>query len=104
MPPVPLEPGVFLVRYEMALTAAELHRLAVHLPGGDRLEVSPRRVAADLGDGRSWSITLGPERARRIALLSFPITDAEIRLTGFAPAVTDAFLARFHTVFRKGGG
>ncbi len=88
----------------MALTAAELHRLAVHLPGGENLTPEPRRVAADLGDGRAWSISLGPERARRIAMLSFPITDAEIRLTGFAPVEKDAFLTRFHTVFRKGGG
>ena len=88
----------------MALTAGELHRLAVHLEGGSDLERDERRVAARLPDGRRWSITLGPERLRRIALFDLPLCDATIRLDGYDAAGTEAFLARFHRVFRKGGG
>ena len=88
----------------MALTAAELHRLAVHLEGGAAMTSGARTVAADLGGGRHWRITLGPERERRIALMRLPIADAEIRLEGFDEAGIAAFLDRFHRVFRKGGG
>jgi hypothetical protein len=98
------EPGVFVVAYEMALTPAELHRLAVHLEGGAEMERGERFAAARLPDGRAWRITLGPQRERRIALMRFPICDAEIRLEGFERPAAEAFLARFHKVFQKGGG
>lgn len=88
----------------MALTAGELHRLAVHLEGGSDLDRDERRVAARLPDGRRWSITLGPERLRRIALFALPTCDVELRLEGFDEPARAAFLARFHSVFRKGGG
>ena len=103
--PVPLEePGSFSVTYEMVLTEAELARLAVHLDGGDALVRGDRAVSVRLDDGRGWSITLGPERRRRIALFDLPLCDATIRLDGYDAAGTEAFLARFHRVFRKGGG
>jgi hypothetical protein len=88
----------------MALTPAELHRLAVHLDGGAAMERGPRSAAVGFPDGRGWRITLGPERERRIALMRFPICDAEIRLTGYERAAAEAFLARFLKVFQKGGG
>lgn len=88
----------------MALTAADLHRLAVHLDGGPDAEHAARSVAARLADGRRWSIALGPERLRRIALVALPTCDVEIRLDGFDEAAREAFLARFHSVFRRGGG
>ena len=100
----PPEPGVFVTTYEMALTPAELHRLAVHLDGGGAMVCGERSATATLGDGRAWRITLGPQRERRIALMRFPICDAEIRLDGFAPQQAEAFLARFRKVFQKGGG
>ena len=90
--------------YEMVLTEAELVRLAVHLEGGDRLVRGARSVAARLDDGRRWTIALGPERSRSIALLRLPLADAEIRLEGFDATGIAAFLDRFHRVFRKGGG
>ena len=103
--PVPdTEPGSFRVTYEMVLTEAELARLAVHLDGGERLVRGERSVAARLDDGRRWTIALGPERWRSIALLRLPVADAEIRLDGFNAAGSAAFLERFHRVFRKGGG
>jgi hypothetical protein len=92
------------VTYEMVLTEAELARLAVHLDGGEALARGDRTVSAHFDDGRRWSITLGPERRRRIALFDLPLCDATIRLDGYAPADVETFLARFHRVFRKGGG
>lgn len=88
----------------MVLTEAELVRLAVHLDGGEALARGDRRVSARLDDGRGWTIALGPERRRRIALFDLPLCDATIRLDGYAPTDAEAFLARFHRVFRKGGG
>ena len=103
--PVPdVEPGIFLARGEMSLTEAELHRLAVHLDGGATMVRGPRSAAATLPDGRAWTIVLGPERTRRIALLALPTCDVEIRLERHDRATAEAFLARFHRVFRKGGG
>lgn len=88
----------------MALTPSEFHRLAVHLPGGDRLTTTARSASARLPDGRAWTITLGPERHRRIALLALPTCDVEIRLDGHTAEQAEAFHQRFFKVFQKGGG
>lgn len=98
------EPGVFVTRWEMVLTEAEVRRLAVHLDGGDRLEITAGAVAARLDDGRRWRIGLSGHRQRRIALLALPVCDVEVRLDGFDEVEAEAFLRRFHSVFRKGGG
>ncbi|MER2606228.1 MAG: hypothetical protein ABTQ29_10380 [Siculibacillus sp.] len=102
-----MEPGAEaeprIVRLDMALTFAELLRLAPHLDHDGPLDVGERSVSAALSGGR-WRLTLGAQSERVIALLRLPRAEMEIRLDGFAPARAEAFLARFHRVFQKGGG
>ena len=90
-------------RFEMALTFADARRLAVHLADDGRLAIADRRLAGTC-DGRPWSLALGPERRRTIALLDLAICDVELDLAGFEAAAEAAFLDRFHRVFQRGGG
>ena len=97
--------GSRLHRFDMALTFVELRRLAPHLVEGGDLDVGDRSVSGpwppNLG---RWTVSLGPERERVIALFRFPVVEATLRLDGFDDVEEARFLARFHRVFQKGGG
>ncbi len=90
-------------RFEMVLTPDEARRLAVHLADPGTLAGDGRRLAATR-NGRPWSMTLGPERRRTLALLDLAVCDVDLDLSAFDEAAAAAFLARFHRVFQKGGG
>lgn len=91
--------------FEMAVTRDELIRLAPHLDPAHPIAVDGDTVAGRFGAaGTGWSITLGARRERVIALMRFPIADVELRITDDDATAVDRFLARFHLVFRKGGG
>lgn len=90
-------------RFEMVLTPAEARRLAVHLADPATLASDGRRLAATTA-GRPWSMSLGPERRRTIALIDLAVCDVDLDLAALDEADAAAFLARFHRVFQKGGG
>lgn len=96
--------GTRVHRFDMALTLGELRRLAPHLVETGAVAVEGRRVSGDWSAGGRWSIDLGEERDRTIALFRFPVAEATLRLDDFADAEEARFLARFHRVFQKGGG
>jgi hypothetical protein len=54
--------------------------------------------------GKTWRITLGPERFEGIALLKMARMTMHMRLEGFSRAEGDAFLARFLQHYQRGGG
>ncbi len=92
-------------RFEMALTLAEVGRLAPVL--------APDHPTTFDGDGARgafgpeavpWSIGLSAPRERIIAGLRFPIADVTVRLDTDDEGIAARFLDRFHLVFRKGGG
>lgn len=91
-------------RFDMALTLDELRRLAPHLVEGEPVAVEGRNVSGRWPGGGGWSIDLGPERDRTIALFRFPVAEATLRLDDFDETEEARFLARFHRVFQKGGG
>jgi len=91
-------------RFDMALTLDELRRLAPHLVEGGAVAVEDRSVSGDWPAGGHWSIGLGEERDRTIALFRFPVAEATLRLDDFDETEEARFLARFHRVFQKGGG
>lgn len=93
------------VRWEMALTRAELLRLAPLIDPNLPTECVGDGVRGGFGGGAArWSIVFEAPRERVIAGMRFPIADVTLRLEGFDDDLAERFLARFHLVFRKGGG
>jgi hypothetical protein len=88
---------------EMSLSREEFLRL---LPGA----VGLPRVAEEgslfqhADGGRRWAIRLEPLGDRRLGPMSLPRHRVEIRLEGFGEKEAEAFMARFHRGFQRGGG
>lgn len=92
-------------RFEMALTLAEMRRLAPHLDPAHPVVECPDGVDGRFaGETHLWRLRLAAPRQRAIGLIRFPIADVTLRLDGFDDDLERRFLARFHLVFRKGGG
>jgi len=92
------------MRFEVAMTAADLQRLAPLLSGGGRIRLEPMSACLEQPGGQHWQITLSNPRVRTLGRLSLPIADVQIEMTGYSQAEIQRFLERFHLVFRKGGG
>lgn len=91
--------------FEMALTAEEMVRLAAHLDPAHPIAAAGDRVAGRFGaPAVSWSMSIGAPRERAIGLFRFPIADVVLRIATADETIVARFLARFHLVFRKGGG
>lgn len=91
-----------ILRFEMGSTSAEFHQ---RLPALVSVEFDSERAQFDHEDGeRRWSLRLIQPRERRLASLRLPVVDVELVFSGYAPAEVDAFMARFHAHFRRGGG
>lgn len=88
---------------EMASSHAEFLRLLPKALNGYDYTIENDRVRAELGE-QQISITLGPERERRIAMLAMPVTDVTIELEGFSEKQAKDFLERFDRTYRRGGG
>lgn len=99
----PADPAAQVHDFEMAIEATELARLAAHLD-----PTQPIRVAGPTVEGRfetaTFRLALAGQRERRIGLFRFPVADVRVTIEGADEALARRFLARFHTVFRKGGG
>lgn len=92
-------------RFEMALTLAEMRRLAPHLDPAYPVVECPDGVDGRFhGETHLWGLRLTSPRLREIALIRFPVADVTLHLEGFDDELERRFLARFHLVFRKGGG
>lgn len=92
-------------RFEMALTLEEMRRLAPHLDPDRPVVERPDGVDGRFGgEPHVWRLRLAAPRHRAIGLIRFPIADVTLRLEGFDDELERRFLARFHLVFRKGGG
>lgn len=55
-------------------------------------------------DGKRVTFTLGPERQRKIASITLPVTLVEVALEGFSHSEQTEFMERFELRFRRGGG
>ena len=90
-------------RFEMALDFPEALRLARHLDPDLASDPAARRLSGHTAEG-AFTLTLGPERRRTIALLSVIISDVDITLAPTDEGAGARFLERFMRVFQKGGG
>ena len=81
----------------MGFVPAEFHQRLPH--------VAPVAFdAAPTERERRWSLRLLDPRERRLGSLRLPILDVELTFEGYASDEIDAFMARFHARFRRGGG
>lgn len=97
------EDGIERRRFEMALDFPEALRLARHLDPDLTSDPTTRHLAGRTAEG-AFTLTLGPERRRTIALLSFAVADVDITLAPFREGDGTRFFERFMRVFQKGGG
>ncbi len=89
----------------MALSEDEMVRLAAHLDPGRPLHRDGATVRGVFGRGAApWSMMLRAGRERTFGLIRFPIADVVLAIACADEPTVAAFLARFHLVFRKGGG
>jgi len=96
--------GAVAVSFDMQLTDADLHRLAPALTPDREVAASEGAVRGSWGTAGSWSIRIVARGVLAIALLRLPTARIEIRFDGLDADERRAFLARFHLVFRRGGG
>ena len=91
-----------ILRFEMRYTPAEFRQ---RLPALADVEYDPERSKFDhVEDGRSWSLRLSDPRERVIGSLRVPRVDVEFVFQRYELADINAFMTRFHTHFRRGGG
>lgn len=100
MPP----PAAVVSYFEMAITPDDLRRLAPHLPGLGDIRTGEADVSSGPSEGREWRVRLVNARSRSFGRLRLPVADVEITTLGYEDAEREAFLERFHFVFRRGGG
>lgn len=95
--------NTIVYRREMSITHAEFFRVLPTVTGsrsvsieGDKLRVIEGKQAILIG--------LSEVRAREIGALCLPVTDIELRFSGYTYTEARRFMARFDLHFRRGGG
>jgi hypothetical protein len=97
------EPNTLVFNREMSITHAEFLRILPSAVGPQ--PVSRKNNAVRIAEGeREILIRLSQQRERAIGALRLPVTDIELRLSGYTEAEAKTFMARFDLHYRKGGG
>lgn len=91
------------LKREMSITHADFKRLAPSLLADYDYRIENSVVFAQR-DSLKITFRLGKQRERCIGSLTLPVTDMEIILEGFEDENAQAFITRFETVYRRGGG
>ena len=99
------------------LVAESVEWLEMGITHNDFFRIFPRLVAptpvmrdalcvtvAWQAPARSLQVTLSKEKIRKIAALSIPYTELELRFRDFSPSERRDFLEQFRRAFQKGGG
>jgi len=92
-----------IIKKEMAVTHADFFRSLPNALAGETCTITDTHVILQ-SDAGTWSITLGPERERRIALLSVPATPVTLNFEGYSDANREDAMQRFDRAFQRGGG
>lgn len=92
-----------VVEKEMAVTHADFFRTLPKALGTGAYKKTSAKVTL-MDGGKRLEITLGPERTRKIAQLSVPVTDVTLEFSGYTGAEAEAALKLFERMFQKGGG
>jgi hypothetical protein len=92
---------MFHRRLEMSISREDFLRLLPAVVGS--FEVDGERVRWSDRD-RAWTITLTPLADRRLGSVVVPRYRVEVALDACPEAEGEAFMARFHRTFMRGGG
>ena len=95
--------GPVTVSKDLDVTHAEFFRVLPRALGPGAYSRHGARVVRDDGT-RRLEITLGPEGARRIALLVVPSTPVTLSFSGYTDVNREAALALFDRAFQRAGG
>ena len=92
-----------VIKKEMAVTHADFFRSLPNALAGESQTANGNRVTLE-SDAGTWTIELGPEGKRRIALLAVPQTPVTLTFEGYSDAQREDALERFDRAFQRGGG
>ena len=92
-----------VVTKDMGLTHRDFYRTFPSVAGACAWHVADNVVTLQDPVG-PITISLGPERRRQIALISLPTMTLHFEFTQHNQAEVEAFIKRFDTCFRRGGG
>ena len=100
---MPEEPHTLVFNREMGITHDEFFRILPSVMGPQSVDRQENEVRIAEED---WNlhIRLSEERERKIGSLRLPVTDIELRFSGFTEVDAKTFMDRFDLHFRKGGG
>ena len=94
---------VFVVEKEMGMTHADFFRSFPNVLQGEQFSIKGDQVSI-ISESGTWTIELGPESTRNIALLSLPRITVTLRFEHYKEADRRSALERFDRAFQRAGG
>ena len=102
-PEVEMNEEPVTIEKEMAVTHTDFYRLLPNVLRGEDITVEGTRVRIE-GTAGTWTIDLGLEGERRIALLVVPRTSVTLTFEDYSTENREDALKRFDRAFQRGGG
>jgi len=93
----------YTIYKEMALTHSDFFHWLPKAIKGKTHKVEGSCIKIESSDG-IWTIQLGKEGKRHLALLSIPTTPVMMIFEGYSTSSRNAALERFDRAFHRGGG
>ena len=94
---------VFVVEKEMGMTHADFFRSFPNVLQGEQFLINGDRVRI-ISEAGTWTIELGPESTRNIALLSLPRIAVTLKFEHYKEVDRRSALDRFDRAFQRAGG
>ena len=94
---------VFVVEKEMGMTHADFFRSFPNVLQGEQFSINGDRVSI-LSESGTWTIELGPESTRNIALLTLPRIIVTLKFEHYKEIDRISALERFDRAFQRAGG
>ncbi len=103
LPGAKMASNAVVIRKEMAVTHADFFRSIPNAIDQETQTVSGTTMRLESEAG-TWTIELGPEGKRQIALLAVPATMVTLTFEEYTDAERENALERFDRAFQRGGG
>ena len=98
-----MDDTMFVVEKEMGMTHADFFRTFPNVLQGEEFSIEGHRVSITSESG-IWTIELGPENTRNIALLSLPRITVTLKFKHYKETDRISALERFDRAFQRAGG
>ena len=92
-----------IINKEMAVTHADFFRSLPNALRGEYFSIKDHIIFISSTSG-TWTIELGPEDTRQIALLSLPKTRVKLKFENYSTTDLTNALTRFDRAFQRAGG